>query len=211
MGHPNLLWQFSRKTRKAATAVTIEPFTQAPQLLKIAAVGFPGAGNGPSSRRLVSIQDFFMLSLRTVAGCIATAGLFVIGGIVLLSACSQELPPRSAIELMADPAVREAVLLRCSQLQQAALRNEECRNVREAVERLAAEEQESQPDLAQQEADESFERAREARRARDERERQRRQAEEKPVDPYTMPLVPEQPTASIPAAAVMSAAALPES
>ena len=84
-----------------------------------------------------------MLSLRTVAGCIATAGLFVIGGIVLLSACSQELPPRSAVELMADPAVREAVLLRCSQLQQAALRDEECRNVREAVDRLAAEEQEA--------------------------------------------------------------------
>jgi hypothetical protein len=211
MRHPNLLWQFSRKTPKAATAVTIEPFTQAPQLLKIAAVWIPRGRQRAVFAARVSIQDFFMLSLRTVAGCIATAALFVIGSIVLLSACSQELPPRTAIELMADPAVREAVLLRCSQLQRAALRDAECRNVREAVERLAAEEQESQTEQAQQEVNESFEKAREARRAREERERLRRQAEENPVDPYTMPLVPEQPTASIPAAAVMSAAALPES
>ena len=112
---------------------------------------------------------------------------------------------------MADPAVREAVLLRCSQLQQAALRDEECRNVREAVDRLAAEEQETQSEQDQQDVKESFEKAREARRARDERERQRRQAVEKPADPYTMPLVPEQPTTSLPPAAVMSSAALPPS
>jgi hypothetical protein len=177
----------------------------------MAAVWIPRGRQRAVFAALVSIQDSFMLSLRTVAGCIATAGLFVIAGIVLLSACSQELPPRTALELMADPAVREAVLLRCSRLQEAALRDQECRNVREAVDRLAAEEQESQTDQAEQEVNESFEKAREARRARDERERLRRQADEKPVDPYTMPLVPEQPTTSVPAAAVMSSAALPGS
>jgi hypothetical protein len=160
-----------------------------------------------------SIQDFFMLSLRTVAGCIATAALFVIAGIVMLSACSQELPPRTTLELMADPAVRDAVLLRCNQLQERALRDAECRNVREAVDRLAAEEHEKQAEDTKQDAEQSFEKARDALRARDERERSRQEASEKPVDvdPYTMPLVPEQPTGTIPTIAVMSVVSRPES
>ena len=146
---------------------------------------------------------------NAVARCCAAARFFAVAVIVLLGACSRELPPRSTLEFMSDPAVRDAVLLRCNQLQGAALRDAECRNVREAVDRLAAEE-ERQPDQAKEEHD-SFQKAREARRARDESERLRREASEKPVDPYTMPLVPEQPAASIPTAAVMSAASLPES
>ena len=147
-----------------------------------------------------------------MAGCAATARFFVVAGIVVLVACSQELPPRTTLELMNEPAVRDAVLFRCTQLQGAALRDEECRNVREAVDRLASEEQEGRPEETQQDVNESFEKARDARRARDERERERnrQEADEKPADPYTMPLVPEQPTESIPAAAVMSAASLPE-
>lgn len=147
-----------------------------------------------------------MLSLRTVAGCIATAAVFVIAGIVMLSACSQELPPRTKLELMADPAVRDAVLLRCNQLQERALSDAECRNVREAVDRLAAQEQEKQAEETKQDAEQTFEKARDELRARDERERRRQEeaASEKPVDPYTMPLVPEQPTETIPTIAVMS-------
>jgi hypothetical protein len=160
-----------------------------------------------------SIQDFFMLSLRTVAGCIATAALFVIAGIVMLSACSQELPPRTKLELMADPAVRDAVLLRCNQLQDRALHDAECRNVREAVDRLAAEEQEKQAEDTKQDAEQSFEKARDALRARDERERSRQEEEknEKPVDPYTMPLVPEQPLETIPVTASRTVDASPQS
>jgi hypothetical protein len=131
----------------------------------------------------------------------------------MLSACSQELPPRTTLELMADPAVRDAVLLRCNQLQERALRDAECRNVREAVDRLAAEEHEKQAEDTKQDAEQSFEKARDALRARDERERSRQEASEKPVDvdPYTMPLVPEQPTGTIPTIAVMSVVSRPES
>lgn len=149
-----------------------------------------------------------MVALNRVARCGATARFLVIAGALLLGACSQELPPRSALDLMSDPAVRDAVLLRCNQLQGAALKDAECRNVREAVDRLAAEEQESE---AEQVKHDSFQKAREARRAREERERARREASEKPADAYTMPLVPEQPTASVPTASVMSAVSLPES
>ena len=152
-----------------------------------------------------------MLSLRTVAGCIATAALFVIAGIVMLSACSQELPPRTTLELMGDPAVRDAVLLRCNHLQETALRDAECRNVREAVDRLAAEDQEKQAEETKQDAEESFEKAREALRARDESERRRQEASEKPVDPYTMPLVPDQPLETIPVTASRSVDSSPQS
>lgn len=148
-----------------------------------------------------------MSGTNTVARCGATVRFLVIAGAVLLGACSQELPPRSTLELMRDSAVRDAVLLRCNQLQGAALRDAECRNVRAAVDRLAADQQESQPEQVQ-DSSESFEKAREARRMRDERERRRREASEKPVDPYTMPLVPEQPTGSVPDAAVMSSASV---
>ncbi len=157
-----------------------------------------------------------MSSPSTLARCGAVARLLVIAGAVATGACSQELPPRTTLQLMRDPAVRDAVLLRCNQLQGAALRDAECRNVREAVDRLAAEAQEEQPGEAKEAAeaaDESFQRAREARRAHEERERRRREAEaSEKVDPYTMPLVPpEQPTASVPAASLMSAAAPPAS
>jgi hypothetical protein len=152
-----------------------------------------------------------MLRSKSWAGRGATVWFLVAAAIVVVVACSQELPPRTAIELMQDPAVRDAVLLRCNQLQGAALRDAECRNVREAVDRLAAEEQENQAEGTRREVDESFEKAREARRAREERERRLKESQEKPADPYTMPLVPEHPTESIPAVAVMSAASTPES
>jgi hypothetical protein len=155
-----------------------------------------------------------MSSSSSLARCGAAAWLLVIAGAAVLAACSsQEIPPRSALDLMRDPAVRDAVLLRCNQLQGAALRDAECRNVREAVDRLAAEEQEIQTEQEHVQAtDDSFEKARAERRARDERERRRREADEAPpVDAYTMPLVPEQPTVpETPTAAVMSTASLPD-
>ncbi len=150
-----------------------------------------------------------MSSSRTTARCSAAARLIVIGGAVLVGGCSSELPPRTTLQLMRDPTVLQGVLLRCYQLQNAALRDAECRNAREAVERLAAEEGEQDEAAAVQE---EFEKARDARRARDENERRRQEAaqEKKKVDPYTMPLVPAQPTDPVPAASVKSAAPSPD-
>lgn len=107
---------------------------------------------------------------------------------------------------MEEPAVLQGVLHRCNLLQGAALRDPECRNAREAVERMAAEEQTGATAAAEKE----FEKARAARRARDERERQQREAREK-VDPYTLPLVTDPAPASPPTPAVMSTASVPNS
>lgn len=93
---------------------------------------------------------------------------------------------------MEDPPVLEAVIMRCQDLGDAALKSRECLNAREAVERLAA--QEAKNDPVQDDA--GFERAREERRARDERELQRREAQQQ-VDPYTMPLVKDPEPADV--------------
>lgn len=127
--------------------------------------------------------------------------------VTLLAGCAKELPPRSALQLMEDPAVLQGVIHRCNQLQSAALNDRECRNAREAVSRLDAQ-QPPQTDLAERE----FEKAREARRARDELERRRREANEK-VDPYTMPLAPDMaaPAPAAQSTAVVSTASIPNS
>jgi len=152
-----------------------------------------------------------MLSVTHIVGCKATVRLAVAAAVIFLAACSQQLPPRSISTLVSDPAVLQGVLFRCNQLQNAALRDPECRNAREAVDRLAAEEMITQPDEKQAAVDAGFEKAREARRARDERERQRQEVQApRQDDPYTMPLVPAQPDAPL-ATIVVSAASLSDS
>lgn len=152
-----------------------------------------------------------MLSVTHFVGCKATVRLAVAAAVILLAACSQQLPPRSISTLVSDPTVLQGVLFRCNQLQNAALRDPECRNAREAVDRLAAEEMITQPDEKQAAVDAGFEKAREARRARDEREREQQEAQSpRQDDPYTLPLVPAQPDAPL-ATIVVSAAALSDS
>ena len=151
-----------------------------------------------------------MLSVTHFVGCKATVRLTAVAVVIFLAACSQQLPPRSISSLVDDPAVLQGVLFRCNQLQNAALRDPECRNAREAVDRLAADEGLEQQDDKQATVDAGFEKARQARRARDERERKRQEAQApRPDDAYTMPLVPAQPDAPL-ATIVVSAASLPE-
>jgi hypothetical protein len=140
---------------------------------------------GPLPRNpITSVTDHTMRS--TNRGGWRAVAILVFPGLILATGCSQELPPRGALQLMEDPAVLQGVVLRCNELQSAALTDRECRNAREAVSRLEAQ----QPPTADKAAQEQFEKAREARRARDELERRRREAREK-VDPYTMPLAPD--------------------
>lgn len=121
------------------------------------------------------------------------------GAAVLLAACAQQLPPRTTVDLMQEPAVLESVVARCARLGDAAQRDAECRNAREAVERLATEQKQSATPAVQS----GYERAREMRRQRDERERLQREQQEK-VDPYTMPLVTDPASAQSPATAETS-------
>jgi hypothetical protein len=116
--------------------------------------------------------------------------------------CSQELPARSTLELMDQPLVLEGVIIRCQDMGETAHRDEECRNAREAVDRIAA--AKARVREAQPAVDPEFERARALRRKQDERERQRLEQKHEPVDAYSLPLVkdpmpePSDVTASIP-------------
>jgi hypothetical protein len=135
-----------------------------------------------------------------------TAAVLGITAALLGAGCTQQLPPRTALDLMEDPAVLQGVINHCNELQSAALDDRECRNAREAVLRLEAQ----QGPTGKAAADAEFERAREVRRARDQLER-RRQEERQKVDPYTMPLAPDMtPAAPVTqSSAVMSAASPP--
>jgi hypothetical protein len=153
---------------------------------------------------ITCVTDYIMRSLKR--GGWAAAAILVSSTLIHITGCSQKLPPRSALELMEDPAVLQGVVHRCNELQRAALNDRECRNAREAVSRLEAQ-QKPASNLA---AEQQFEKAREARRAREELERRRREAREK-VDPYTMPLAPDMapPVPAAESTALMSTAALP--
>ncbi len=59
---------------------------------------------------------------------------------VLLTACSEEPPPRSVEEFIANPVVLEAVMVRCSRNRAETRYEAECLNAREAVDRILARE-----------------------------------------------------------------------
>ena len=119
----------------------------------------------------------------------AQAASLVLASFLFGAGCSQKPPALTAIDLMEDPAVLQAVLERCNNLPTMALQDKECRNAREAARRL----EDQQAPASRATSDAQFERAREARRARDELEQQRHETQQK-VDPYTMPLAPETST-----------------
>lgn len=99
----------------------------------------------------------------------------------LLVACAEEPPPRSANEFMENAILLEATMVRCAENRAEARYDAECINAREAVNRLAAaQEQAKRQDLeAQSERKrQALRRTQEAaaearRRAREEQERRR--------------------------------------
>ena len=161
---------------------------------------------GPLRRNPIYRGSGTMVMSSNDSRCWSAAAVLGIAAAMLSAGCTQQLPPRSTVALMEDPAVLQGVINHCNELQSAALNDRECRNAREAVIRLEAQ----QGPAGKAAADAEFERAREARRARDELER-RRQEERQKVDPYTMPLAPDMtPAAPVTqSSAVMSAASPP--
>ncbi|NJO12726.1 MAG: hypothetical protein HC872_03810 [Gammaproteobacteria bacterium] len=110
---------------------------------------------------------------------------------LLLGACAEpSRPPRTTVEMMDDPVLLQMVLARCNQ--SGDLRDRECSNARDAVERLAASESAELKKHKAAQAESDFERAREQLRLKAERERMREEArEQRQTDPYTLPLVKE--------------------
>ena len=74
---------------------------------------------GPLQRNPIPVMDRIMYSIRKGGWKVAAIQLF--STLTLIAGCSQKLPPRSALELMEDPAVLQGVVHRCNGLQSAAL------------------------------------------------------------------------------------------
>ncbi len=105
-------------------------------------------------------------------------------GLVLLTACAKEAPPISAAEMMENPRLLEATMVRCAQNRSETKYLVECVNARDAVNRLEAgrkeaksAELEAQSERKRQALRRTQEAAAEARRRALEAERLREQAE----------------------------------
>jgi hypothetical protein len=113
-----------------------------------------------------------------------TRQLIICGGIALLAGCAEEPPPRSVDEFLDNRILLEATMVRCSENRNESKYRAECVNAREAINRIAAEEEkERRKDLqaqferkrkslrrTQEAAAEARRRAAEARRRREEAE-----------------------------------------
>jgi len=117
--------------------------------------------------------------------------------LVLAGCAKQERSARTTVEMMDDPTLLQMVLSRCNE--SGAVRDRECSNARDAVERLAANESKEKLKQKAAQAQSDFERAREQLRAKAELERKRQEYKEKrEVDPYTLPLIKEAETTTPP-------------
>ncbi len=115
-----------------------------------------------------------------------------------LVACAEEPPPRSANEFMENAILLEATMVRCAENRAEARYDAECINAREAVNRLAAAEEqakrqdlEAQSERKRQALRRAQEAAAEARRLAREEEERRRDAE---LHGVFEPLPDERPT-----------------
>ena len=108
----------------------------------------------------------------------------LLGGLVMLAGCTEEVPPPSVHELVDDPIALEATVVRCSADRAQSRYREECINARQAVSIVAAREErerreafEAQSAAKRAALRRTQEAAAEARRRAEEAERRRREAE----------------------------------
>jgi hypothetical protein len=105
-------------------------------------------------------------------------------GVGLLTACAEERPPRSVTEMLENPNLLEATMVRCSEDRDATRYDAECINARQAVRQIEAKEEAArrEDDEARSESKRQALRrtqaaAAQARRRTAEAERQRKEAE----------------------------------
>lgn len=113
-----------------------------------------------------------------------TRAILFIGGLAVLSACSEPPPPRSVDELIENPIVLEAVMVRCAQNRDETRYDAECINARMATDRISAREEaerreafEAQSERKRQALRRTQAAAAEARRRSAEARRRREEAE----------------------------------
>jgi len=124
--------------------------------------------------------------------------LLMLAIFIVIGACSRESTSESpkTYALLSDPAALDNALARCNQ-SSASVEDQECRNVRAALARLAEDRRKEEAEKtqhAQAQAQIQFEQQREALRQQHEAEsaRKNREREKAAVDPYTMPFVPPE-------------------
>jgi hypothetical protein len=107
----------------------------------------------------------------------------IVCALASLGACTEELPPRSVDEFIANPILLEATVVRCSQNRAETRYDPDCVNAREAVSRMAAREEqagradlEAQSERKRQALRRTQEAAAEARRRTAEANRRREEA-----------------------------------
>jgi hypothetical protein len=106
-------------------------------------------------------------------------------------ACSpRRIPPLTVEDLMEDRVTLDGVLMKCDQDSVKAHQSPDCENARIAIERLASQDVDPTVEKKRQE---EFERLREQLRLAQEKQRREEEAKTK-VDPYTLPVVPVDPS-----------------
>ena len=107
------------------------------------------------------------------------------------AACSpRRIPPLTVEDLMEDRVTLDGVLMKCDEDPAKARQSSDCENARIAIERLAIQDYDPSVEKKRQE---EFERLRAQLRLAQEKLRQEEEAKTK-VDPYTLPVVPVDPS-----------------
>jgi hypothetical protein len=111
-------------------------------------------------------------------------GTFLLGGLVLLTGCAEEVPPPSVHEYLDDPIALEAALVRCSANRAESRYEAACVNARQAISIIEAKEERVRREAFEAESDKKRQALRrtqraaaEARRRAEELERRREEAE----------------------------------
>lgn len=124
--------------------------------------------------------------------------LLMLAIIAVIGACSREKAANSpaTYTLLSDPAALDNALARCNQ-SSASIEDQECRDVRAALARLADDRRKENGEKARRaeaQAQIQFEQQREALRQQQEAERTRNALERQKavVDPYSLPFVPPE-------------------
>lgn len=101
-----------------------------------------------------------------------------LAAVLVLSACSEEIPPTSVDEFVADPVLLDATLARCDLGSSDTFDDRNCVNARRAVERLWREQEKINAELREQESERKLQLLREQQDREAALEEQRRLAEE---------------------------------
>jgi hypothetical protein len=112
--------------------------------------------------------------------------------LAVMGCAPRRIPPVTVEDLMEDRVTLDGILMKCDQDPSKVRNPSDCENARIAIERLAS--QQVDPDVEKKRQAE-FEKAREQLRVVQDRLRQAQEAKTK-VDPYTLPVVPDNSAAS---------------